>query len=227
MRFAGFAGLISCFALACAVLAQPADAVPFQNGDFEVGPDASANGYLPLFAGDTSIPGWTVIGADGCSQCGVDYIDNYWQDAQSAPGTTNSIDLSGNAPGGVAQTFSTDAGQKYEVTFWIAGNPDKSYNKTGSIQISAGSFSHTLTFTQDGNTKSDMGWVELTYSFVADLTGLTTLTFLSTTDGAWGLALDNVSVSAVPLPGALLLFGTALAGIGLFGRRRMMNAVSA
>jgi choice-of-anchor C domain-containing protein len=227
MRFAGFAGLISCFALACAVLARPADAAPLlQNGDFEVGPDASAKGYLPLFAGDTSIPGWTVIGADGCSQCGVDYIDNYWQDAQSALGTTNSIDLSGNDPGGVAQTFSTDAGQKYEVTFWIAGNPDASSDKTGQVQVSTGGQTQDFTFTQDSKTKAHMGWVELTYSFVADA-AQTTLTFLSTTTGPWGPALDNVSVSAVPLPGALLLFGTALAGIGLFGRRRVMNAVPA
>jgi hypothetical protein len=49
------------------------------------------------------------------------------------------------------------------------------------------------------------------------------LKFQSTLVGAYGAAIDNVSIAATPLPAALPLFGSALGAFGLFGwfRRRL------
>ena len=48
----------------------------------------------------------------------------------------------------------------------------------------------------------------------------TSLTFLSLTGTAYGPALDNVTIAATPIPGAILLFGSALGGMGFLGYRR-------
>jgi len=42
----------------------------------------------------------------------------------------------------------------------------------------------------------------------------------------WQFYIDSITVSAVPLPPALLLFGAALGGIGFLGRRRKEKAAS-
>ena len=95
-----------------AVLCGAAHAAPFQNGSFETGP--TPGGYVTLTAGDTQITGWTVTGNS------VDYIGSYWPAADGS----RSLDLSGNAAGGVAQAFDTVAGHTYRVGFALAGNPD-------------------------------------------------------------------------------------------------------
>ena len=219
MRITAILGLASCLVLGAA-MAHPASAASLLvNGDFESGPVVNPSGYTTVLGGDSiSIPGWTVLGNS------VDYIGNYWQPESG----THSIDLSGNAPGGLSQSFATTIGQRYDVAFWYAGNPDSSANKTGTATVSAaGGITVNLFYPQFIGTKANMVWLPMTYSFVATA-ATTTLTFLSTTGTAFGLALDNVSVSAVPLPGALLLFGTALAGFGVFGRRRRaMNLIPA
>ncbi len=57
------------------------------------------------------------------------------------------------------------------------------------------------------------------YTFIASATEQT-LTFLSTTGTGWGAAIDNVTIAATPIPGAILLFGSALGGMGFLGYRR-------
>ena len=93
-----------------AALCGAAHAAPFQNGSFETGP--TPGGYVTLSAGDTQITGWTVTGDS------VDYIGSYWPAADGS----RSLDLSGNAGGGVAQAFDTVAGRTYRVyTFTATG----------------------------------------------------------------------------------------------------------
>lgn len=99
-------------ALASTLLAGVAQAAPFQNGSFEIGPAPGAT-FITLGAGDTSITGWEVTGA------GIDYIGGLWQPADG----NRSLDLSATAAGGIQQTFDTVAGHNYQVTFSLAGNP--------------------------------------------------------------------------------------------------------
>ena len=98
--------------LASTLLAGLAQAAPFQNGSFEIGP-APGGSFITLGPGNTSITGWEVTGA------GIDYIGGLWQPADGS----RSLDLSATAAGGIQQTFDTVAGHNYQVTFSLAGNP--------------------------------------------------------------------------------------------------------
>jgi len=64
-----------------------------------------------------------------------------------------------------------------------------------------------------------MGWASQVFFFTASGTSAT-LAFLSLTAGPFGVALDNVTIAATPIPGAILLFGSALGGMGFLGFRR-------
>ena len=162
-------------------------AAPFTNGSFEVGPTPPPGSFINLVSGDTSISGWTVLPAN------IDYIGTYWTAADGS----RSLDLSGTSSGGIAQTFDTVAGTQYNVTFYLAGNPECAPT-VKTLQVSAtGSGATTYTFDTTGHSLSSMGWQVENYMFVA--TGAsTTLSFQSQVASACGPALDNVSVTAVP-----------------------------
>ena len=164
------------------------------NGDFEQGPDLGGDPFKNLLSGNTTITGWTVGGA------GIDYIGDYWT---APPGSTRSIDLTGEGAGSLTTTLTTIPGHIYRVFFDMAGNlvldpPVK------AMVVSATADSTTLataTYTFDTSnppnppnsawTLNNMGWVTHTFDFTAT-SASTTLTFTSLTAGNCGPALDNV-----------------------------------
>ena len=161
-----------------AALCGAAHAAPFQNGSFETGP--TPGGYVTLSAGDTQITGWTVTGDS------VDYIGSYWPAADGS----RSLDLSGNAGGGVAQAFDTVAGRTYRVGFALAGNPDCAPTvKTVQVQAT-GAPSVNYSFDATNSSLSSMGWAAQTYTFTATDP---TLAFASLDKTSCGPALDNVA----------------------------------
>ena len=183
-----------------------------QNGSFEVGPSPGA--HLTLSAGSTAIAGWTVVGAGLKSSEDIDYIGTTWV----ASDGSRSLDLNGYyKTGGIEQGFDTMIGQAYLVTFDMAGNPDPCPT-VKTMQVSAiGAATQAADFSFDitGRSRTAMGWTTMEWTFIADAP-YTTLQFMSTVSGegldAWGPALDNVHVSAVPVPGAALL---GVMGLGL------------
>jgi choice-of-anchor C domain-containing protein len=187
------------------------------NGSFETG-TIDPGSFTTLGAGDsTSITGWTVGGA------GVDYIGTYWTASDGA----RSLDLSALHSGSISQQLTgLHTGQQYTVSFDMAGNPDGG-NDVKSLDVGVNGLA-TLNYTFDttGQSKADMGWTTFTYVFVAAAT-TQTLTFLSQTDTPYGPALDNVAIAATPIPGAILLFGSALGGMGFLGYRRKKLEVAA
>jgi choice-of-anchor C domain-containing protein len=187
--------------------AQSAYAVTITNGSFELGTDPGS--FTPQSAGSTNITGWDV------SPDGVDYIGTYWAASEGS----RSLDLSAVGAGTVSQQLSgLTAGQQYTVSFDLAGNPDGG-PATKSLAVSAGGITSLYSFDTTGASRSAMGWVTHTFVFVATAT-TDTLAFLSSTGTSFGPALDNVTIAATPIPGAILLFGSALGGMGFLGYRR-------
>jgi MYXO-CTERM domain-containing protein len=62
-----------------------------------------------------------------------------------------------------------------------------------------------------------MGWTQQTLSFTAS--GSDVLTFTAVGTGAWGPAIDSVSVESAPEPGTYMLAGAGLLALGLLRRR--------
>lgn len=161
------------------------------NGSFEDGPepDLTGPGFTPMEAGSSLIPGWTV------TRGSIDYIGFYWQHADGK----RSIDVNGNEPGAIAQTFRTKPGKRYRVTFSMAGNfCGGAEPQIKRMVVSAAGSKDEFVFDTTGRTYEDMGWVTRTWEFTATAAE-TTLEFASTTElpVACGPALDRVSVKEV------------------------------
>jgi choice-of-anchor C domain-containing protein len=167
------------------------------NGSFEQG-TANIGSFKTLQSGSTEITNFTVT-------CGsVDYIGTYFQ----ASNGTRSVDLNGNEPGCISQTFATIPGATYTVTFDLSGNPDTNSaanltSPSNKTLIVSADGSQTQTFSYDtataGNTRDVMKYATQTYTFTATDSS-TTLTFMSTTPGAFGPVLDNVSITQTTFP---------------------------
>jgi choice-of-anchor C domain-containing protein len=155
------------------------------NGDFESGTYVDGGlGFEQLNAGDTSVTGWTVDAGS------VDWVGTYW----TAPDGAMSIDMSGADAGTLSQTFGTTIGNTYTVSFRLSGNPaGLPAVKTLDVSATGGtlaSYTHDTT----GTELTSMVWTPETYSFLATSSS-TTLSFVSTTPGAFGPAIDAVVVT--------------------------------
>lgn len=205
--------ILSALAAVAALQAVPASAAVITNGSFENG--TLSNPFSTVGTGGTNITGWSVTSGT------VDYIGNLWQHQDG----TRSVDLAGNSIGALAQTFATVIGETYSVAFYIARNPDGGLlPRTGTVQAT-GSAAQALFYNNGASTRSNMGWLLNLYQFTAT-SNSTTLTFSAdaTSQGLYGLALDNVSISSVPESATWCMM---LAGFGLMGfalRRRKTSA---
>ncbi|KRB41983.1 choice-of-anchor C family PEP-CTERM protein [Phenylobacterium sp. Root700] len=211
--------LIAGAAVAASILVagSAANAATVVNGSFEDGVNPGV--FTTLGNNSTAVDGWLVRGA------GVDYVGSYWQ----AKGGVRSIDLSALLGGTIQQTIAVTVGKTYKVSFWLAGNPDGGLgNKLVATSVSGDQTNDFEFLVGAGNTHSDMGWKEYSYTFTAyDPTA--TLAFNSKTNTPYGPALDNVSISAVPEPAtwAMMIIGFSSAGVAIRRRRRETSATFA
>ena len=176
---------------------QPASDNLIVNGSFE---DCTARpgSYQDLAKGSTAIKGWTAT---------VNHID-YVNAALWSPSDGKfSLDLEGSACatnsstaclGGVQQTFPTVKGQKYDVTFDLAGNPYAG-PKIKTLRVSAAGQTQNFAFDITGHGARTLGWKTQHWSFTANSTQ-TTIEFDSAGTApnlsGWGPALDNVIIKA-------------------------------
>lgn len=174
-------------ALLCTLIGLPARANLLTNGSFETGPDPA--GSTSLAAGSTSVPGWVATGA------GARYVSTLW----TAASGYRSIALNASGAGGIAQTFTSLPHARYNVRFYLAGDPDSQpLIKTMGVAAAhqRGDFTADIT----GMWAWDPGWNPHNWTFLADSTA-TTIEFFSTMPGATGATLDSVSVELVSLVG--------------------------
>ena len=192
-------------------IAAPAGAQIVTNGGFE--DPVASTAITPTFV----VPGWTA------SSGNFEIITTgLWQPHSGS----QSIDLNGTSVGTIFQDLATAVGSTYQLSFWYAGNPGTTNDKTFNV-LWGGNTVDAFTFVQAGNTTSNMGWTNYVSGPLAATSATTRLTFQSTTTGTpvSGSALDDVSVtllqsSTVPEPSTYALFATGLLGLAGVARRR-------
>jgi choice-of-anchor C domain-containing protein len=169
---------------------QPAPPVQLVNGGFEEGPDAGSS--IDVGKGMAGPAGWTV------TQGHISYVGTKWRAAQGA----RSILLAGagDSAARIVQSLPTMKGEKYRVTFRIAGAPKTVAGEVGvqSVVLTAANQSQTFTFDTTGKTTTNMGWEEKSWEFEA-LAGETSLEFSAapSRNPKGGPAIDDVHVVAV------------------------------
>ena len=152
----------------------------------------------------------------------VDLIGTYWQ---APPSGGQSVDLDGNKPGGVIQTFNLNAGM-HLLSFYLSANPDGAslglpaadYTKT--VNVSIGN-QLNVPFTFSGSSsKNSMDYTLITLAFHTN--GLTMLEFtshdLAGPNSAYGPVIGGVMISN-PLPSTWLLLLSGFVGLGFFAYR--------
>jgi choice-of-anchor C domain-containing protein len=157
------------------------------NGSFEQGPHIDQ--FVALDPGSTAVRGWKVTRGQ-----------IIWQGTLcKAQDGGRSLDLHGeHGHGGIEQSFKTTIGQRYRVTFAMAGNPDGSV-PVKRLAVRAAGKKQEFAFDTTGRKSDNMGWVEYAWAFDA-VTEQTTVEFhtVMAADPCCGPALDNVRVWPVP-----------------------------
>lgn len=191
---------------------QDAFSVWGQGSDHDTGKEMMAavgTTYAPGQTASGNVPFTSFVGLDG---------------DQKLDGSNNQVQAS------IGQTLTgLTVGQTYAVSFdWSLGQlKSKTGNTTNSLKVSFGDLSQS-TQVMDDNSQSFNGWLTQTFNFKADSTSAF-LNFLAvgTPSGLPPMALlSNVSVTAVPEPPVLAMFGGGLLGLGLltvFARRRQQR----
>ena len=157
-----------------------------RNGGFETPRVPRWSKAVTLFAGSNALVPWQI-------SSGSVNVETFWPTSQG----THNLDLNGTSPSAILQSFATTPGKTYQLSFEYANNPDKpnqtdyaTVTVTGSGTLLSRWISHT------GSTPRHMKYNRFLGTFVAD-SATTTLEFVSTTLGAYGIVLDAVAVKAV------------------------------
>ena len=190
-------------------------------GSFELGAFVNnGNGFMPIAPGGTTITGWTVGGPGD----GVDWLIT---PSFAADIGTHSVDLEHLTNSSISTVIPTVTGQVYELTFGAAAVDIFSGSFPGDNlgKVSAGSLLDQAFAAEFSSQTSNQVYTQFSFLFTA-LDSTTSVEFMATgPDTAYGPVLDSVSVSAVPLPAAIWLFGSGL--IGLIGMRRKSSKITA
>lgn len=208
-------------AVVCAALAPAASAVVpanlLVNPSFEFQSTGQAGpGYALLGGGSMAIQGWTTV------HSGVEWFNPAAFGYAAAPDGNLVVDLANYvySQGGLEQTFATDPGVAYDLSFMLGTHAASGRDGTAEIRVTVAGSTHVYNLS---NLSSQIVWTPISVSFTA-LGASTTLRFESLQNANVHFAyVDGVSASlaAVPEPGRM---ATMLTGVGLMAwvlRRRV------
>lgn len=156
------------------------------------------------------IPGWQTL-----SGSGIEVQNNV---AGTSFEGSSHVELDSDDNSAMRQVIDTVSGGSYALTFAYSPRPGSGVGSNGIELLWNGEAIGTLF--ESGAGKSDTDWTQ--YSYVLVATGASSeLGFraIGTSDSLGGY-LDDVKVNAVPEPVTMLLFGTGLAGLAGFARRK-------
>ncbi len=130
------------------------------------------------------------------------------------PGNGKYIDLDGSTgdAGVLSKTLSLTGGKTYVASFDLAGN-QRGGDDTGTVTFGTSTWTYT-------GLASASPFTLYSLSFLAPITGNYNLSFANAGGDNVGALLDNVKVTATPIPAAIWLFGSALAGLVGVSRRK-------
>jgi choice-of-anchor C domain-containing protein len=154
------------------------------NGSFEV-PNCAPS-FCEFGAGSTAIPHWKVGGSS------IDLVyKGYFEPARGS----QSVDLSGSAPGSVLQVVPTTAGSTYTLSWHLAGNPVCG-QAVKTIHVFWNSkLVDSLKFNVTNHTPTSMGWVSRHITVKAQASTSSVEFADATPDKSQcGAALDEVSL---------------------------------
>ena len=214
--------------LAAVVWSAGAAANLVSNGSFETPVISNGSpGVQTVSANGTAITGWTV----GASNS-VDIV----RQSSSGPGAwanagNQAIDMSGSGsfgPADLFQTITTTVGQNYLLSLWTTsndfgtGNPSSYTNgQNDALSVKWGNSLLNIAGDETFDAPKQGTWAQ--YQFTVTGTGSDVLTFKGLVTTASGALVDNVSLTAVPLPPAIILFGSVLFGFATMARKRRVG----
>ncbi|EIC23434.1 hypothetical protein [Thiorhodovibrio frisius] len=224
MFFPLIAGLAACGAMSVA------SANLVTNGSFEIGDNAdgswshgNGNGTWDTYE---RIRGWTAVGEGAAIeiQTGQPYpsVDSPYY-TPKAPNGDSLAELDAHndsANSGMKSDDINVTGGTYKLSFQYTGRTENAETN----RIDYGYIFGNDTLLQDQWTISGTvseGWQLITQTFTLDSADTLNLTFFALgDDDTLGGFIDDVKLTAVPIPAALPLFMSALAGLGFVGFRR-------
>lgn len=183
------------------------------NGDFEanVGLTGSSWGVY------SSIPGWTTLNGSG-----IEVERNTVVTAQSG---SQYVELDSYNNSAMYQQISgLTVGASYDLSLWYHARTNNGSNDNG-INVYWGDFlPGNETINIEGLTLSNTpDWIQLTKTLVATSSSMYLTFGADGLNNSLGGFVDNVSLTAVPEPATLSLFGLGLAGL-LLARRKQKQA---
>jgi len=192
------------------------------NGGFEAPIDCPADPHAPsgnvYFSPSTAIPGWTV----GTSVVGGGFppgVAIACSTTTTPEAGSQSLDLSGDAPGSVSQVVSTTPGANYTLSWYGTGDPACGQASKSMDVYWNGTLIDSPTFNVLGKTGLSVSWSPEEMNVAA--TGATSTVEFSdvTPDGSsCGALLDNVSlVAGSTKPVVTSISGSSVSNVAAIG----------